>query len=416
MKFLFANKFFYPAGGQEVYLRELSAILAAHGHEVVPFAMRHPKNWPTPYEKYFTGNVDYGDTSIRKNQLGKVGALVKSAYSAEARKKIDKLLEDTRPDIAHLFSIAYQLTPSIIYPIRKRGIPIVISVNEYKLVCPNQRLYIQHKYEICEKCVGSRYYSAPLKKCIKDSYIASAVGALETYLYERLGTYRKHVDIFVVATDFMAELLKGVGIAPEKIRKLHNPLRLSGYTPSYENEGYVLYFGRLSEDKGVKTLLDAVRRSPEVMLKVVGGGKEEPSLKDMVRSWGARNIEFLGPVWDDDMKRLLAGAKFIVVPSEWYENSPYVIYQSFAMGKPVVGSDIKGGIPELVKDGENGLLFRPCDAGDLKAKITRLYNDDERVKAMGKRARLDAESLFGEENSYANFMDVYEGLLERRQR
>src|SRR3972149_6051123 len=115
MKFLFANKFFYPAGGQEVYLRELSAILAAHGHEVVPFAMRHPKNWPTPYEKYFTGNVDYGDTSIRKNQLGKVGALVKSAYSAEDRKKIDKLLEDTRPDIAHLFSIAYQLTPSIIY-------------------------------------------------------------------------------------------------------------------------------------------------------------------------------------------------------------------------------------------------------------------------------------------------------------
>lgn len=391
-------------------MNELSAILSAHGHEVVPFAMRHADNWPTPYERFFVEKRDLKDTTMKDDLLRKAGLLPKIVYSVEARKNMEALLDYVRPDFAHLFSIAYQLTPSIISPIRKRGIPIVISVNEYKLVCPNQRLYIQHRYEICERCLGSRYYNAPIQKCIKGSFMASLVGAIETYLYELMKTYKRHIDMFIVATDFMKGLLEGVGIARDRICKLYNPLRLKEYAPSYENKGYIVYFGRLAEEKGVKTLLDAVLGLPGVRLKVVGGGQEEHAMREKAGVAGS-GIEFLGPVWGDGLKDVLAGAKFIVVPSEWYENSPYVVYQSFAMGKPVVGSRIRGGIPELVRDGENGLLFEPCNSGDLREKIGILYNDDRLSARMGRQAREDAERFFGEEKSYQSFMEVYERVL-----
>lgn len=414
MRFLFANKFYYEAGGQEVYLNELAGILGSHGHEVVPFAMKHPKNWESAYEQYFVTQADLSDTSVRGGLLKKAALLPKLIYSAEAASKIADLADRTRPDIAHLFSIAYQLTPSIIKPLVRRGVPIVVSVNEYKLVCPNQRLYIQDRRQVCEKCLGSRYYNAPLTRCIKGSFVASAVGALETYLYEAMGTFSRDVDMFIVATDFMGGLLKGVGIPPERITKLPNPLRIREYMPSYEDEGYIMYFGRLSSEKGVNTLIDAVRKLPDVKLKVVGDGPDEPAMKKAVAGWGADNIEFTGPVWGEGLKELLAGARFVVVPSEWYENSPYVICQSFAMGKPVIGSNISGGIPELVKDGRNGFLFEACDAADLSEKIKTLYFEPGLASKMGMNARADAEAWFGEESSYRGFMEVYNIVLGRR--
>jgi len=410
MKILFVNKFYYMAGGQEFYLRELQEILTANGHEIIPFAMEHPRNWETPYSKYFVRRIDISSTDA-PGLIDKVRMPFRLIYSREARQKLDALIRATRPDIAHIYSVNYQLTPSVMYALKEHGIPVVNTVNEYKLVCPNQRLFVQHTGENCELCLGSNYRRAVSKRCIKDSLGASIVGAVESRIYDSLGTFRDNVDAFIVATDYMREVLEGVRIRPEKVVKILHPLRLTDYKPDYTDDGYVLYFGRLSGEKGLKTLIRAFR-GLDVPLKLMGEGPDTEELKAMVRDWGMDNVEFLGFRQGAELRRVIARSRLVVCPSEWYENSPYVVYESLATGKPVIGSSIKGGIPELVKDGKDGFLFRPMDPDDLREKVRRLYYDEGMVGMMGRYARKYAEDNFGEDASYRNFMALYERVIK----
>jgi glycosyltransferase involved in cell wall biosynthesis len=414
MKVLLVNKFFYPRGGEEVYLYELASILKEKGHEVIPFSTKHPDNWPSPYERYFIDRIELDGTATRMNLREKIKTFPKLIYSLEAKKRLKELIRKTKPDVAHLFNIGYHLSPSVIYVLKEAGIPVVQSVNNYKMVCPNQRLYLEDSGQICFKCKNGKFYHAVLERCIKGSFTASLLGTMENYIYKLLGTYAKYIDCFVVANRFMETLLTRYGIDEKKIFKILNPLRVNTFNPSREGEDYYVYFGRLSVEKGVFTLIKAAREVSKARLVLIGGGNLEALLKDFVVSNHIENVEFLGPKWDESMKDIVGKAKFVVVPSEWYENSPYVIYQAFSLGKPVIGSDVDGGIHELVQDGITGLLFPSGDFEALAEKINYLLGRNGLLKEMSFNARRFAEERFDTENIYTEFISIYERLKEKR--
>ncbi len=415
MKVLLANKFFYPMGGEEVYIYEMASILEENGHEAIVFSTRHPGNWPSRYERYFIDQIELDGKSSRMNLRRKIITFSKLIYSLDAKRRLKELIRETKPDVAHIFNIGYYLSPSIIYAIKEAGIPVVQSVNNYKIVCPNQRLFQQqNKAQLCFKCKNGKFYHAVIEKCIKNSFMGSMIGTIENYIYKLLGTYTKHIDCFVVANNFMENLLEGYGIDKKKIVKVLHPLRVNKFEPCYKGEDYYVYFGRLSSEKGVFTLVKAAKEVSKARLVIIGDGSLEIPLKDFVASNHIKNVGFLGSKWGDDMKKIVRKAKFVIVPSEWYENSPYVIYQAFALGKPVIGSDVKGGISELIQDGKNGLLFPSGNSNVLAEKINYLLDREDLIKEMSVNARRFAEDRFDTEKVYKKFISIYQRLKERR--
>jgi glycosyltransferase involved in cell wall biosynthesis len=411
MKVLMAHKFYYDRGGTEQYLKELSNILLSHGHEVIPFSMKDSRNWKTEYEDYFVDNIEYESPTWYKIKnfhriIGKV------IYSHDSKRKIERLIQNTTPDIAHIQLIDHHISPSILPSLKKSRIPVIQSINTYKLVCPSYRLYNMRTQKICEKCLNRKYYHALLDRCLKNSFFASALATAEMYTHKKLKIYEKNIDRFIVASDFMKEKILQIGIEEKKIVKILNPLNVYDYSPSFENGNFLLYFGRIDPEKGVFSLVKAMEHLPSVELIVVGMGSEEEKLKNFVESYGMKNVRFAGPKWGEDLLVFLYKATAVVVPSIWYEVSPVVIYQAFAAGKPVIGSKI-GGIPELIEEEKDGLLFRPGDINDLSSKINIMMQNPDKAKYWGMNARKKAECLFNPEAHYNKIMDVYQEVLDK---
>ncbi len=413
MKVLLAHKFFHLTGGPEKYFQDLAAILEDHGHQTIPFALEHPNNPDTPFTAYFIKNLDYREPSkiyYLKN-AGRI--LARTLYSWEARRKIEVLVRDTNPDVAHLQSIEHHISPSILHSLRKYNIPVVQSINNYKLVCASCRLYLLDRGEICERCLYGKHYHAVLTRCMKGSLSASFLVMIEMYLHRWLKIYY-FVDRFIVPNRFMKAILLEAGYPAQKIVRLLNPLQLAEYTPSYKFGDYILYFGRVDPEKGLMTLVQAMKRFPNLRLIVVGSGTQLEELINWVRGNGLENVEFVGPKWGDNLMPYLAGARLVVVPSIWYEPSPMVIYQALATGKPVIGSNI-GGIPDLLTE-ETGLLFQPGNVEDLEEKIESLAFDDNRMRSMGRAARRWAEENLDPERYYNSLIEIYSQAAEERRR
>lgn len=413
MKILLVHKFYRMTGGTEVYFRDLASILEAHGHETIPFAIKHPDNDPTPYEKYFLSDLDYKNNSAfyRLSNFWKI--ITRTLYSLEAKRSIERLINDTRPDIVHFQSIEHHISPSILHTFRKYNLPVVQSVNTYKHVCASYRLFLMQKGEICERCLYGKHYHAVLTRCVKGSLSASALAATEMYLHQAMKIYHL-VDRFIVANQFMQNKLLGAGFHPNKIARLNNPLMLSAYKPSYELGDYILYFGRIDAEKGVTTLIQAMQKLPKLKLVVIGDGSVAEEAAGWVKDREIQNVEFVGPKWGSDMLSFLARARLVVVPSIWHEPSPMVIYQSLATGKPVIGARI-GGIPDLLPE-NTGLLFTPGNVDDLAEKISSIAFDDERLRFMGRAARAWAEQAFDPEGWYDSLMEIYTQTLEAKKK
>jgi glycosyltransferase involved in cell wall biosynthesis len=400
-------------GGTEKYFRDLAAILEDHGHQTIPFTLEHPNNPDTPFAKYFLKNLDYREPSKIYRLRNAVRILARTLYSWEARHKIEALIRDTNPDVAHLQSIEHHISPSILHSLRKYNIPVVQSINTYKLVCASYRLYLFDRGETCERCLYGNHYHAVVTRCVKGSLFASFLAMLEMYLHGWLRIYHL-VDRFIVPNRFMEAKLLGAGYPIQRIVKLLNPLQLADYTASYTFGDYILYFGRVDPEKGVTTLVQAMRRFPNLRLIVVGSGTQSEELINWIRKNGVGNVEFVGPKWGDDLIPYLTRARLVVVPSVWYEPSPMVIYQALATGKPVIGSDI-GGIPDLLTE-ETGLLFEPGSVEDLAEKIESLAFDDKRLGSMGRAARHWAEVNLDPERYYDSLMQLYSQVIEEKAR
>jgi glycosyltransferase involved in cell wall biosynthesis len=410
MNILMVNWAWYPTGGDWTYIESIKNIYELNGHNIIPFSMHHEKNISTPYDNYFIKNINYQKLNAEKNLKSGFDVLLKTIYSFEARKQIQLLLDKNKIDIVQLNSITNSITPSIIPIIKKKRIPIAWRILDYKLICPNAYLYNNNR--ICEACFKHKYINCVLKKCKKNSFLASTVAAIGSYFYY-IFPFDKNVDIYLFQSQFTRDMYVKFGYDVKKTHIIENPFDSKGFHPNYIGKGYILYFGRLSKEKGVVTLLKAMKELPDVELKIVGDGPEYNNYTRYIIENSIKNVTFLGPKWNKDLEQIIEDCEFVIVPSEWYEPSPYVVLQSFSYGKPVVASNL-GGLSDLILNNENGLLFNGGNIQELTHTIKTLIQNKMKIRYMGIKAKQLLDTKYSPERYYTDTIRVFEDLIKSK--
>ncbi|MBW1678996.1 MAG: glycosyltransferase family 4 protein [Deltaproteobacteria bacterium] len=405
MKILQVNKFYYLKGGAERYLFELKGILEEKGHEVIIFSMRHPRNEKSSCADFFVSNVDFNSP---KSLWDKTKIIFRIIYFREAKRKIEVLIKEKPPEVAHLHNIAHQISPSILISLKKAGIPTIQTLHDYKLICPTYRMLSEGK--ICERCKGHRYYHAIFQKCNKGYLSASLLNCLEMYIHKMVRIYEKNIEMFIAPSNFLKEKLIEFGIDPKKLVHIPNFIRVNQYLPQYQHSNYFVYFGRISEEKGIATLIKAMRKVKGAQLYIVGEGKSRKELERFTHREGAENIKWLGYKGGEELKSIIKDAMFVALPSECYENCPMSLLEAYALGKPVIGSNI-GGIPEIVEDGITGFLFEPGNPEELAEKINHLIFHPRLIGKLGKNSRERVEREYSPETHYQKIINVYQSVL-----
>jgi len=399
MKVLVANNYYYLRGGCErVMFNDIQA-MSAHGVEIVPFSAADPENDPTPYSSYFVPGADIRATSA----LGRVEAAVDAIHCGRTAQAFDKLLSETKPDLVHCHNVYGRLSTSILAVAKKRRIPTVLTVHDYKVVCP---AYVALKNgKPCSACIDGGYYRCAVNRCHKGQLAASVVYSIEAYWARLTGNYGA-VSAFLCPSHFIAGLLQQSGIDEKRVVYHANCVEPDDYAPSYEGQ-YVLSVGRLSHEKGLPTFLESMLGTG-IPVRVAGTGPLEASLKEMAAKDGGP-IVLEGHCGGERLAELYRNAAFVIVPSEWYENAPMSILESFAYGKPVIGTRI-GGIPELITEGENGYLVDPGAKDQLRAAILKLWNDRDAQRNMGRNARRLVETKFAQSSRTTSLLNIYESV------
>ena len=350
MKVLLVNKFHYRKGGSETYYFTLAEALRVRGHEVIFFAMKDDeKNIPCEQEKFFVSNA-----SVQGGIKSKLNMVLHIAYSKEAYVKMKALLEAEKPDLVILNLVHKQITLSIIDAIKEYDgkLPIFWTMHDLIAICPSYTM-LDGNGNVCEECLKGNFRPCISKKCIKGSGLMSALSKYEAD-YIRKKKWYNQVDLFICPSDFYRKKLTEAHFTSSKIIALRNPLPLdTKYEVNEINEGYILYFGRLAKEKGVKTLIDASQKV-ECRLVILGTGPIEDELKDYAKN--CSNVEFKGFQTGKSLEDYVKNSKCVVLPSEWYENGPYSAMEAMALGKPLIVSD-NGGLPELVEEGRNGYIY-----------------------------------------------------------
>lgn len=412
MNILLVNNFYYYRGGDCTYLFSLKRLLERKGHKVSIFSMNHPLNHDTKYSKYFVGYINYAEEVKDKNLSSMMKVFTKSIYSLEAKQNIIKLINDEKPDIVHLNNIRHHVTPSVIYTIKKHNIPLVWTLHDYQLICPNIS-FISHG-KVCERCRKRKYFWPLIMKCKKNSYLASSMAAIEHSFQMITGVYDL-VDAFICPSRFLRDKFIEYGFKENKMYYLNHFIDSEYSAPVRKDEDYYLYVGRLSEEKGVKALIDAAVKLKSYKLKIIGDGPIRDELILYAKSKKADYyIEFLGHKSHEEVLEHLRECKFLVVPSEWYEVMGLVILEAFICGKPVIGSRI-GGIPEIVTDGKTGLTFEPGNSDDLRDKIEYMYTNPQEAVKMGDNAVSFVKQELGPEKHYNLLMEIYNKALTNKE-
>ncbi len=398
MTILEINKYYYMRRGGERYMLEFSKILEANGHEVIPFAMHHPKNFATKYSKYFVTGVQTKKPTYGRQGLRTFG---RTLYSFEAQKKLQALIDATSPDVAHIHNIYYQLSPSVLKTLKKNGIKTVMTVHDYNLISPNYSMFSQGEI----KEWGKRdIISATLGRAHKDSLTASFAASLAYFLHRGLKLYKNNVDIFACPSKFVADKLIEYGFPANKVEVVPHFIDSNQFNPSYNDEGYVLYYGALNEEKGIQILIDAMKDSPNIPCKIVGDGPYEYELKLLASR--TPNVEFVGRREGDELWDIVRGARLVVVPSIWYEVFGLTALEAMALGKPVIASKI-GGLQEVVVDNLTGLLVEPRNDKVLNSAIKKLYNDPEMAKRFGEEGRKLVKNKYNPETHYQRMIELF---------
>jgi glycosyltransferase involved in cell wall biosynthesis len=403
MRVLQVNKFFYVRGGSERYFFDLCGLLSERGHDVIHFSMQHPRNQASGQQKYFVSEIDLNSPmGVTK----RVQAALRVLYSSEAKGRMSALLDELKPDVIHFHNITRQLSPSIIDAAESRGIPMLETMHDLSLVCPAHSFFVDG--HACENCAGGSYWHAVPARCIDGSLVSSLLGAFEAYLHSWLGLYKK-INVFVAPSLFLKNKVSSLDWMRDKV--IHLPYFIPpGPDYASTNDGYVLFAGRISWEKGVGTLLEAAERLRNRRVVIAGEGPPLEDFRRLAARKGLSNVEFAGYVKGDGLDQLLRGCSCVVVPSIAYENLPLSILEAFARGKPVVASDC-GGIPELVIDGVTGYLFERGDAVTLAAAIEKAVADEAKRSGMGKRARELVSNHYSPGCHYDKLISIYEGLL-----
>lgn len=398
MKILMINKFLYPKGGAETYMLKLGKYLEGQGHEVQYFGMDDERRTVGNRVQAYTRNMNFhGGWS-----LDKLTYAVRTIYSVEAREKLRLVLNDFQPDVCHLNNFHYQLTPSILLEIDAwrtvghKKCQIIYTAHDYNLLCPNHLCRNLIRGENCEKCFGGHFWNCVKGKCIHKSFAKSMTGAAEAYFWNRRGVY-KLIDKILCCSQFIKTKMDTQPLLAEKTILLRNFVEKVPYK-TIKKDDYVLYFGRYSEEKGIRTLAKVCSELPEIPFVFAGAGELGNLLENVP------NIKNMGFQTGEALEELIRKAKFSVCPSEWYENCPFSVLESLLLGTPVLGADI-GGIPELIEPGVTGELFESGNKEDFKEKLLNLWNgkNSERYSVHCGEEKFDTVEAY-----YKKLMQIYE--------
>lgn len=407
MRILQVNKFYYRRGGAETYVLEVSKKLVAEGHDVAIFSMHHPKNIPSPWSKFFVSRLSFNEGSSAQ----KIKGAFRLLYSFEARRKFTNVIEEFKPDIIHLHNIYHQLSPSFLPIAKKYGIPVVMHLHDYKLICPNYSLYDGQR--TCEDCAWPHYWRCFFKKCFAHSYLKSLLVSFETFLHQRvLHIYKKNIVAYIAPSEFMRQICIRHGVEAEKITTLYNFILGTAVanTPSVHNS--FLYFGRLSQEKGLYPLLKAMARLPDTKLIIAGEGPEKKKFESYIDVHNLTSrVSLPGRLEGSSLSNIIDEAQAVVMPSVWFENMPFSLLESLARGKIVLASRI-GGFPEIVKDGSNGFLCQPNNDKELEEKIRYISNLSESKRNEIATAAKESVMNLNLDNHYRMLIGIYEKAIK----
>lgn len=402
-RLLAINNYFYRRGGAEAVFFDHMAMFAGIGWDVVPFAMQHDENEPSPWSGYFVSEIEYGR---RTGPLRKAAQAASILYSFEAQRNIGRLIEQARPSVAHAHNVYHHLSPAIFSTLKAAGIPVAMTVHDLKLACPAYKMLRDGK--VCEDCKGGRVYNVLRHRCIKDSWALSGLVLVETVLHRALGLYRDKVDRLVVPSRFYIDKLVEWGWPRGMMVHIPNFVNIEDYAAAWDEGDYFIFAGRLAPEKGIATLIRAAALSGQ-RLMLAGTGPEEEALRRLAAETGA-DVTFCGYLSGDALHALIGRSRALVLPSEWYENAPISVLEAYALGRPVIGAAI-GGIPEMIREGETGLLSVPGDTHSLAAALAAMAAKGAAGRAaMGRAGRAWIAAEFSAAAYRERTLDLYRSL------
>lgn len=397
------NNYYYRRGGAEVVFLEQNRLFEEIGWEVIPFAMRHPKNESTAWSEYFVDEIEFGHDYPAWQKATMAGKII---YSFEARDKLAHLLDATKPDIAHAHNIYHHISPSILSLLKQRGIPVVLTTHDLKLACPAYKMLNRHG--ICERCKSGNLFNVVLHRCVQDSLLVSGLVFTESLVHKLLHLYSDNLDRIIVPSRFFEKKLAEWGWPSDKLVHIPNFIRADRLEPQFEPGDYFVYFGRLGPEKGLLTLVAAAIEAG-VRLKIVGTGPLDAKLRAASETAGGK-IELLGYQHGDKLWSIVRGSRAVVLPSEWYENAPISLMEGYALGKPLIGSRI-GGITELIQENNTGFSFESGNVSALASILRRVAETPANdIATMGRAGRNWMEREFSGERYRDRLLQLYDSL------
>ena len=406
MRILYCNKYNFAFSGTEVYLFELMDLMRTRGHEVALFSMADRRGEPTAYDHHFVPNIDFKGKS---GVLRKVRAAAHAIYSTDARRRLRRMIHEFRPDVAHIRNIYHHLSPSILWELKKQGVPVVYHLNDFKVLCP--RYNFVSRGQACEACKGGKFWYAMREGCYP-GLGARAILAAEAYVHRWLGTYDKCVDLFLAPSAFVRDKFVEHGWDASRFEVLPHFQEAFPSEPPVA-DAPVLYVGRLSEEKGVGDLIRAMAQIPHLRLVVAGDGPQRGALEGLAQSMGSANVRFVGQVSPEQRDALIRESRFTVLPSYAYETLGKTILESYALGRAVVASDI-GSRRELVHHGQTGLLYQCGDVSQLVHAIRWLADRPDVAEKMGQAGRESVRQRHTPESHYQSLSSLYEKLIAKK--
>lgn len=385
MKILIAHNAYQHRGGEDMVVDAEVALLREHGHQV---------------EIYHQHNDAL-------EHMPRAVAAVSAIWSKRSAHEVDALCDRFQPDLIHVHNTFPLISPSLYWTASRRGLPVVQTLHNFRLLCP-QAIFLRDG-KICEDCIGKLPWRAVTRKCYRESTAQSAVLTSMLATHRAIGTYRERVTRYIALNDFARKKYIEGGL-PAPLFRIKPNFVASAIVPTWNNRRGGLYVGRLSSEKGMSVLADAVRLAGDSSdIDVVGGGPLEALAKE------AFGDHYLGFRPLDEIMDRMSTAQFLVLPSICYENSPRTIVEAFSTGLPVIASRL-GALIDIVQDGVTGLLFNPGDPADLAAKIAWAQSHPADMLRMGQAARAEYEAKYTPERNYEILMDIYEDAIAATKR
>lgn len=412
MKIILVNYRYFISGGPERYYFNIKEILEKNGHEVIPFSVKSSRNFPNGYEKYFLDIVDdevYFAQAKKKTPKMILKSFTRMFYSFEAKNKMKQLIRDTQPDLVYIMQMHNKISPSIVDAAREMKVPVVHRISDFQYMCPNA-LFYNDRIGVCEDCLKGRRFSCVKYKCVLNSPVYSGIKMMAKWLHDTMKVH-KRIDAFVVPSEFTLGKLNEYGIPMEKLNHIPTFFNLKEINPKVEYKPFVLFVGRIEKQKGLMTLVKAFETLP-YELKIIGFSND--GYEDELKSYlGKRdNIQFLGRKNFEEIVPYLKSCLCTTVPSEWYDNFPNVVLESYAYKKAVIATDF-GSLQYMVEEGYTGLKFKYADLDDFRKKITYMFEHPEEAKVMGKNGYKLIESKYSPETHYQSLMRVFDKVLNK---